>query len=72
MHSLLQPWLHDLRLVRMLAGVIADVNCAKRRAWQRVAREEDLPLPRGDDEVVYSKIYDMRLERAVIEVCTHP
>ncbi len=47
------------------------MNCAKRRAWQRVAQEEGLPLPGGHAELVYSKIYDMRLERAVTEVCAH-
>lgn len=60
-----------MTLVCITAGVIADVNCAKRRAWQRVAREEGLQLPGGDSEVVYNKIYDMRLERAVTEVCPH-
>ena len=38
--------MNDSRSACMGAGVIADVKRVKRRAWERVAQEEGLQLPR--------------------------
>lgn len=49
----------------MSAGVIADTKQMKRSAWHKVAQEENLRIP-NDDQL--DKVYDMRLERAIMEV----
>ena len=47
----------------------------KRRAWERVAQAEGLQLPSSSTaqgDLVFEKIHDMRLERAVTEASALP
>ncbi len=46
-----------------LDDVIVDTRLVQRRAWQRLAEEEDLPFP-----AVERQLFDIRPERVITEV----
>jgi len=53
-------------MVFSLDNVIINTRQMQHRAWQRIAKEDNLELPS-----MQRQIYDVRPERAITEVCQH-